>query len=281
MNKYIFYNYLPILADHILDIKYNNRRVHHNYPPFIIKNIKDKDIIFIKIDLLPYFFTNHYPQIKKKFYLITGVGAIEVGKNYLKYLNEEKIIKWIGCNILFEHDKILKIPIGFEENELPGGNQILLDKLYNSKLRFEDKKHKLLITQLGETHKSRNNLEPLFKNKSYCHILTKRLPFEEFMNQINQYKFVLSPKGRGVDTHRFWEILLMGSIPIVESSGLDSLYNKFPCIIVESFKKINDELLNSYDPDIEKVKNIEIYLIIDKFNKVIMDFIKKYDNIND
>ena len=39
----------------------------------------------------------------------------------------------------------------------------------------------------------------------------------------------------------------MGSVPIVETSGLDSLYNKFPCIIVESFAQINIYLLNSYE----------------------------------
>jgi len=269
MNKFLFYNYLPILADHILDVKYSHRQVHHNYPPFISDNVKEGDVVFVKTDLLPIFFDKYYFQIKTKFYLINGVGANGVDKKYLKYLNEDKIIKWIGCNILFEHDNIVKIPIGFEENELPGGDQKLLDKMFNSKQVLEDKVNKVLITKLGTTHKSRQNVIPLFKNTSYCQILTKRLPFEEFMNEINKYKFVLAPRGAGVDTHRFWEALLMGSIPIVETSNLDSLYNQFPCIIVKSFREINEVLLNSYVHDSEKVKNIEKYLLIENFNKAI------------
>ena len=67
-NKFLFYNYLPILADHILDIKYTDRIVHHNYPEFIINNIKNNDIIYVKTDLLPLFFERCYPLIKTKFF---------------------------------------------------------------------------------------------------------------------------------------------------------------------------------------------------------------------
>jgi hypothetical protein len=46
--------------------------------------------------------------------------------------------------------------------------------------------------------------------------------------------FAFAPMGRGIDTHRVWEILLMGSIPIVISSPLDRLYSQFPIVIVRS-----------------------------------------------
>ena len=263
MHIFIFYNYLPKLADHILDVRYSNRKVHHNYPPFIINNIKNNDIIFVKTDLLPVFFNKYYPYIKTKFYLLTGVAGLDVCNSFFRYLDDDKIIKWLGCNILFKHPKIFKIPIAFEENELPGGDQLLLNILYNKKLYLKNKINKLLITSMGNTHNSRSSIQSLFKNTSYCDIMNERLPFETFMNTIHKYKFVLSPRGRGTDTHRFWEILLMGSIPVVESSGLDDLYNKFPCIIVNSFKEINKELLDSYQFDFEKEKNIERYLIVE------------------
>lgn len=271
MNKFLFYNYLPVLADHIIDAKYSNRIVHHNYPPFIIDNIKNNDVIFVAVDFLSIFFQQYYPKIKNKFYLLSGVGGLDVNNNFLKYLKEDKIIKWIGCNLLFKHSKIKKIPIAFEENELPGGNQILLNKLYNYKSAFHNKINKLLITKMGNTHVSRYNIKNIFENKDFCDILTDRLPFEDFMNKINKYKFVLSPRGRGTDTHRFWEILLVGSIPIVESSGLDDLYNKFPCIIIKSFLEINKNLLDSYQYDSEKEKNIEKYLLIENFNSMISE----------
>ena len=235
MNDFLFYNYIPVLAKHILDVKYSNRKVHHNYPPFYINNIKNGDMIFVKVDLLNIFFLKIYPLINVKFMLISGVGGKDVEPVFLKYLFEDKIIKWIGCNIVFEHPKIFKIPIGFEENELESGDQTLLKLLYNSRKTYEDKKNKLLLTKMGNTHKSRLGFDKMFNNKSFVTILNERLNFKKYMEKINEHKFVLCPRGCGTDTHRFWEVLLMNSIPIVETSGLNSLYNNFPCIIVNSF----------------------------------------------
>jgi hypothetical protein len=268
MNSFIFYNFLPSISDHIIDAKYHNRKVHHNYPQFIIDNIKDGDTIFVKTDLLPNFF-NIFHLIKNKFILITGVSDLPIDEKYLKYINNNKIIKWVGCNILINHEKILKLPIGFQENELPGGNQILLKQLYNNKRPFDDKKNKLLLTNTSNTHSSRNKINIIFNNRDFADILNTRLDFENFMKKIDEYKFVLAPRGNGVDTHRFCEILLMGSIPIVESSGLDDLYNKFPCIIVKSFADIDINLLNSYKYHLEKEKNIQRYLIIENITDLI------------
>lgn len=274
MSKFIFYNYLPVIANHIIDIRDISpnhpgyRIAHHNHPPFIIKNIKSNDIIFVKTDFLPDFFIKVYPLIKTPFYLLTGSSDYEIDSRYTGYLNENKIIMWGGFNITIEHKKIFKIPIAFEENELPGGNQALLTKLYDNKLSFTNKINKVLITSLGNTHHSRNNIISIFHNKDFCVRLNNRLSFEDFMNTISKYKFVLSPRGNGVDTHRFWEILLMGSIPIVESSGLDSLYDKFPCIIVKSFQQVNKTLLDSYKHNNEKEQNIEKYLLTNNFKEI-------------
>ena len=35
---------------------------------------------------------------------------------------------------------------------------------------------------------------------------------------MNEYKFVACPRGNGIDTHRFWETLYRGSVPIVIAS---------------------------------------------------------------
>ena len=268
MKQFIFYNFLPSISDHIIDVKYHNRKVHHNYPPFIIDNIKDGDTIFVKTDLLPNFF-NIFHLIKNKFILITGVSDLPIDKKYLKYITSNKILKWVGCNILINHEKILKLPIGFQENELPGGNQILLNELYNNKTLFDKKKNKLLLTNTSITHSSRNKINIMFKNSNFVDILINKLEFPKFMKKIDEYKFVLAPRGNGVDTHRFYEILIMGSVPVVESCGLNDLYNNFPCIIVNSFNDINENLLNSYKYDINKKKNIEKYLFTDNIIKLI------------
>jgi hypothetical protein len=66
---------------------------------------------------------------------------------------------------------------------------------------------------------------------------------EEYLHEMMQYKFVLSPVGNGVDAHRTWEALLAGSIPIVESSVRDSMYEGLPVLILKSWSDLSLPLL--------------------------------------
>lgn len=59
-------------------------------------------------------------------------------------------------------------------------------------------------------------------------------------------KFVLCPSGMGYDTYRHWEVLLMGSIPVFESSpGFDKTFAKLPVVIVASYADVTPQLLNA------------------------------------
>lgn len=55
----------------------------------------------------------------------------------------------------------------------------------------------------------------------------------------------MSPPGRGVDTHRTWEALMVGTIPIMLSTALDPLFTTLPVIIVDSIEGINEDYLNA------------------------------------
>ena len=274
--KFICYNYLPLLADYVFDLPINNYlnvgiTPLHNYPTLNnISQLKEGDKIFVKTDLLQFFFNNIFPNIQTKMYLITGCSDYEIDNKYLPYLNNDKIIKWIGVNISIQrHPKICKMLIGFQEPdrrrngpaEGEGGDQELLYEMYNNKKPFNDKLTKLFISFFGNTHSSRSNINNIFKNLKYVDF-GEKMNFEDYLKKINDYKFVLCPRGNGLDTHRFCEILLMGSVPIVEKNGLYDLYEKFPCIIVDNFNEVNYKMLQDYTFDIEKYKVFETYLLI-------------------
>lgn len=56
-----------------------------------------------------------------------------------------------------------------------------------------------------------------------------------------QYAFVVSPHGNGLDCHRTWESLALGSIPIVKTSGIDSLFDDLPVWIVQDWSEVTTE----------------------------------------
>ena len=289
-NKFIYYNYLPSLASHIIDFPISRYagsgiKPKHNYPDFRIDKIKQNDIIFVKTDLLRSFLTQVYASISCQFYLITGSSDYPIDDKYLEVLNHGKIIKWFGQNMTLSHERAVKVPIGFEENERrvngpadgEGGDQLLLAQLHSKKKCFDDKANGLLITYASDTHRSRRDINRIFSGKAFAKFIPK-MRFEDYMLAINDYRYVLCPRGNGVDTHRFWEILLMGSVPVVEKGGLSDLYEKFPCVIVESLSDLSEikSMIINFSYDNVKANNIEKYLRLDTFNAFFESETKPY-----
>jgi hypothetical protein len=62
---------------------------------------------------------------------------------------------------------------------------------------------------------------------------------------LHKSKFVLSPRGCGEATHRFFEAIYLDTIPIVKKTNtpFDKLYNIFPCLIIENWEDVTQELL--------------------------------------
>ena len=279
MNKlnFICYNILPLYANHVLDTQkyhYNNAGIHplHNYPKFDISLIKDSDVIFIKTDRLDEFLTKIFPYIKVKFHLVTGVSDYEISDKYIPYLNNDKIITWSGVNISIQgNTKINKRLIGFQEPDRrrnsstpgEGGDQELLLEMHKIRNLFNEKIHKILVTHINITHQSRNDVISSLKDMPFIKFADK-MDIESYLRSINDYKFVLCPRGNGLDTHRFCEVLLMGSVPIVVKNGIHDLYCKFPCIIVDSFSDVTQEILDSFVFDDEKYEVFKSYLYVDK-----------------
>ena len=66
---------------------------------------------------------------------------------------------------------------------------------------------------------------------------------DNWKNIIN-YAFVLCPFGNGMDCHRSWEALCLGSIPIIKAPYFKKLFEDLPVLIVNEWNEITKELLN-------------------------------------
>ena len=51
---------------------------------------------------------------------------------------------------------------------------------------------------------------------------------EEFWTSLRDCAFVLCPHGNGMDTHRAWEVLTLGRIPIVQALPINEVYKNLP-----------------------------------------------------
>ena len=81
-----------------------------------------------------------------------------------------------------------------------------------------------------------------FAYQPFCYTAGRK-NWDAYLNDMAQSKFVLSPEGAGIDSHRTWEALLMGCYPIVLSSTLNPLYEDLPVVVVSNWNEITEEFL--------------------------------------
>jgi hypothetical protein len=63
---------------------------------------------------------------------------------------------------------------------------------------------------------------------------------KEHVERLAKYKYCLCPEGNGVDTHRLWEALLLGSVPIVKNTAFTRVIQHYtrgeiPMIVMDSW----------------------------------------------
>ncbi len=226
--------------------------------PFNPDEVKHGDTIFVGGNYVDFFFDVVYYHITVPFILVTHNSVLGVPDKYARYLQEEKLIAWFGKNPLDNsHPKLFPIPNGIPNKHWPWGDIHIIDAIRANLPAI--KKDKLLYMNFAlETNlDSRQNVQDFFCTKDFC-TLSSRKPFDQYLQELAESKFVLSPPGKGLDCHRIWETLLMGSIPVVLSSTLDPLFDDLPVLIVNDWQEVTEEFLEAtYEQMTTKTYNMQ------------------------
>lgn len=221
------------------------------------EKVKNGDKIFVKVDNLPNFFLRMHPRIRSKYILVSHNGDLPVPANFSHILDDPRLIAWFGQNVEnYSHPKLHPIPIGLANLCWAHGNVETVDRSVHSLDGIRDI---LLYVNLNiETNPSvRRPVYDLFANQPYS-FTSLSTSFENYLMDLSRSKFVLSPRGNGLDTHRTWEALYLGAIPIVLSSSLDPLFEDLPVLIINSWSEISEEfLLEKYEEMSRKTYRLE------------------------
>ena len=67
--------------------------------------------------------------------------------------------------------------------------------------------------------------------------------FDTYLDNIYNHPFVVCPEGNGIDTHRFWECLYVGTIPIVIKNINNSFYTDLPVLFLDNWEQMNEKYL--------------------------------------
>lgn len=228
------------MADHVIDAPrdhYIQAGVSplHDAPEFNPYLVKEGDLIFVKTDFIVngYFTREVLPKIFTRFRLITGVSSYNIGRDggdiYRTVLDHPALIKWYCTNPPnVEDDKIVPLPIGFEEPDRLGGNQEMLERILTKRTAREDKSDKILLPYHDvSTNPERAALYQRMKSLPFVDAQEEKLPVEEYLKLLDRYKFVICLEGRGPDTHRNYEAMLVGAVPINKSNVIKKVFDYY------------------------------------------------------
>jgi len=222
--------------------------------------------------IIQHFFNNVIQYFKKGVVLvIIESDVIPITQTQIEHINLLHCFTW---NMPFHHSKISPLPIGLNYNRQLKAIEGWLDN--NT---FSDPKKILCMNCSLHTDPTRQTLLDYGKDNwnSFCEFLdfipskfTYMIPsFIEGQLQINvtnsqcydqwkDFRFVLSPRGAGLDCHRTWEALAIGLIPIMLSSTLDDLFKDLPVVILRSWSEMNESFLQkTYEEIVAKKANNE------------------------
>jgi hypothetical protein len=102
----------------------------------------------------------------------------------------------------------------------------------------------------------RKRVYEIFKDKSYCFVQKEYMYYDksllhshpvtqqmrvDFYRTLKRCKYAICPQGTGIDTHRVYECIHLGVIPIVLTSPLDSMYASMPVKIVKDWNEITED----------------------------------------
>ncbi len=239
----------------------------------INKKIKENNLVYVSLDSMDYFKRSILKKINSSFILITGDSDLTPSE-HKELLDNKNILHWFAQNCDIKHPKISSLPIGLDYHTIATyshwGSKRISPKEQEQELldiRKTDIKKELKIFtnfHLNINSPARERLYKELKGSSLFFFQEKPLSRTETWKIQRKYNFVFSPAGVGMDCHRTWEALILGCIPIVETSFLDNLYSEFPIVVIKNPNDITEENLlkwsilykNSFDNNLElKLKN--------------------------
>ena len=157
------------------------------------------------------------------------------------------LVHWYAQNLAYAHPQISPLPIGIANPKWTHGNDNTFDKI-----RLEKNSKKELVysnfnvaTNPVERQYCLSQIDKCVSTSypQYTDLKAQNEFFanthENYLRDMSQTYFVISPNGNGIDCHKTWEALYMNSIPIVTRSEMTDRFKEMgiPLIVLDDWSK--------------------------------------------
>lgn len=220
---------------------------------------EDTGAFFCKTDFINHLSTDYRSQNV----IVTHNSDYHIDIN--RYSHLSKFNYWFAQNKDYDNDRIIPIPIGVENmklrrsqaaqkgmfsSEVPGALQksLLIDKI--NSLQVNKSKLCYMNFSINTYPAERQLVWDSFSNYEWV-TKTSNLSMEKFYFDIASHKFVISPRGNGVDCHRTWEALYLRTIPIVKTTLHMKGFSDLPILFVNDWSELTYNRLQQFYEHVE------------------------------
>ena len=232
------------------------------------ESILDGHLVYVTGNQVCYIFKHIAPTISKdiKYSVITAQWDEGVTDKIIPLL-PDNLHKWYTINANKVHDKIVPIPLGLQNlHWRKDGNIQSEPNTYAKYSQTKKDKDIFMSFSTGNNYHERSNCV----EQARIHLPNNRITYQPFTPQdrkdegfvdkyfqnVSRYKMVLCPWGAGKDTHRLWETMYLGSIPITRMCTAYRDFADYPIIFVDKWSDLNfDNLLKEYEIQLTKLQS--------------------------
>lgn len=165
-----------------------------------------------------------------------------------KVLPYENVMCVYAQNINCKYNSRFKLlPIGIANNMFPHGDLFELYKVMRE--TYHTKKTKDIYININpDTYFYRRAILEQLVSSSLK--MSSNKPYTEYLYELASHKYCLCIRGNGIDTHRFWESLYLGVIPIIINNPYTNCSN-----FVQYLKTMNIPFIDITDFDTTTIVN--------------------------
>ena len=216
---------------------------------FEINEVKKNSIIFCESDSISDLNSKILTKLSFPVTLILGNSDQNHDKNHY-YLKDNRNIRIIFAqNLAIRMDGFHPLPIGLENAWHSKHGKVLPFKILRKVKR--QRKPRIMWTFSIQTNPQVRSKAAFELSKIEVADRYGSISPEKHRQLLLTYSFIASPPGNGLDTHRTWEAMYLGCVPIVLRSYMSEFFENLdlPIWVVDSY----DEIVSLSEKQLEEI----------------------------
>ena len=173
-------------------------------------NLREAQVVYCNSDFIDRFIEEDLKRFSPKVLL---VGNSDRDFTIFDFPAKRGLKAVFLQNSVVREHRVYPLPIGLENLSIAMNSR---PTLFGNQYLLETKSEQVLIGPFGKTHPSRKELLALETfNSELIEFRKDFVSQKKYAEMSSRFRYVACPRGNGLDTHRFWETLYRGGLPIV------------------------------------------------------------------